>query len=889
MEKKEDSSCIVGRYFADSDVNYYWSPVDAYGAKVTKSKSMALEKELSSGKVLCNKGLWLYDCGDNSIAIVKVNQKKGTLSLHQKRIIDFILTPKSPNEVLSLDEDGYLCRWMYKFKDDLQSWTGAYSKFEKPFDKIEANDSSNRIVVGWSSTNLVVWYFYLQMGIHKSALFYLPTEDFINHPVLNHHTIQNTKAIKIINIKDFVFSTRSNIGFILHDKNIISILDFSTRWIVDKIELEDFTDEIERIFYKDFTQSKNEAEDIDVRCDGTLILTAENNTILYTAEMFSFLSGFKINKNNQLVFKKDKTPKLIKFFESKNLIFLINNSMPYKMYWIQIDKINRFSEDIDVQALTKRFSYIYETSLSFTDKINNPVYFDCYLQEKKQGQNKFTFFLRDKSKINIFGIDDTEVLTTPSKKNEDFSSIALDEQANQSSKWKDLNLDKQNIEKYAQIEKSLINSSKMLRDYGRHSNPLEVEEQKDALNANESDEDELGQINERETESGGNNDKNQLKIEECFEEIRKHILDDEDEKQQERFENKAILSNISETANSQANMNLNLSLEISEKSGAKVKVVKYDINSNDFDEAGGDLDDSKNNSQILDKEENKDDSSFRNDDSMRRSTPSKSMIESEYQRNLIEKNKKRRNRLEREARGSTKHDSVEKAEIIEETKDQQPKNPINNRQNLRQMLNKGKSLIESKSKANENTNPAQEGKVNAIVNEEIKEPIVMIPKVEVPLVDLEDDKNIEPEVEVEETKEIEEIEEFLPEQSNKSSKAKPQSKPKQSESNAQTSSKPENKKKANENNKNVEVYEWNYWKVRGNSRQNKFEKSIEELVASTLKEQLPELLAETVKQNIAVSIVKQAKAELSGIHKENYDRVEKQILEYAEVKINESK
>ena len=150
----------------------------------------------------------------------------------------------------------------------------------------------------------------------------------------------------------------------------------------------------------------------------------------------------------------------------------------------------------------------------------------------------FTFFLRDKSKINIFGIDDTDILETPSKLNEDFGSIGLDEQANQSSKWKDLNLDQQNMEKYANIEKTLLNSSKMLRDYGKHSNPSEVEEQKEILKSSLSDdEDELGQINERETESGGNNDKNQQKLEEYFEEISKNILDDEDEKQEERFEN----------------------------------------------------------------------------------------------------------------------------------------------------------------------------------------------------------------------------------------------------------------------------------------------------------------------------------------------------------------
>ena len=84
MDKKEDTSYLVGRHFADSDVNYYCSPVDAYGAKVTKSKLMALDKEMNSGKVLWNKALWFYDWGDNNIAVLKFKQSKGFFSQHQK-------------------------------------------------------------------------------------------------------------------------------------------------------------------------------------------------------------------------------------------------------------------------------------------------------------------------------------------------------------------------------------------------------------------------------------------------------------------------------------------------------------------------------------------------------------------------------------------------------------------------------------------------------------------------------------------------------------------------------------------------------------------------------------------------------------------------------------
>lgn len=233
-----------------------------------------------------------------------------------------------------------------------------------------------------------------------------------------------------------------------------------------------------------------------------------------------------------------------------------------------------------------------------------------------------------------------------------------------------------------------------------------------------------------------------------------------------------------------------------------MKIVKYDINLNEFDEAGGDLNDSKADSLAIDKEENKTDLSFRNDDSLRMSTPSKSMIESDYQRNLIERNKKRRNRLEREAKGSNKHDSVEKAEIYEETKDPQPQSLMNNRQNLLQMLNKGRSLIESKNKSSEDTNLAQEGKVNAEVIQEVKIAVEKVPTVEVPITDLKEDTIFEPELE-----ESKEAEDTLPEQSNKSSKVKTHSKPKQTEGNSLQISKADNKKKTAENNKNVEVYE----------------------------------------------------------------------------------
>ena len=150
---------------------------------------------------------------------------------------------------------------------------------------------------------------------------------------------------------------------------------------------------------------------------------------------------------------------------------------------------------------------------------------------------------------------------------------------------------------------------------------------------------------------------------------------------------------------------------------------------------------------------------------------------------------KRRNRLEREARSSTKNDSAEKNEIIEETKDQQPTPFVSNKQNLLQMLNKGRALLESKQKSGEDSNTAQEGKVNAEQVEEVKESIEIVQKVEPIPQEIEEDKTPDPIVD-----ERKESEDTSPEQSNKSIKNKTNQKSKQLENN-QVTSKPENKKK----------------------------------------------------------------------------------------------
>ena len=109
-------------------------------------------------------------------------------------------------------------------------------------------------------------------------------------------------------------------------------------------------------------------------------------------------------------------------------------------------------------------------------------------------------------------------MNTPELENEDYDIISSNEQSNQSSKLKELNIDKEGKEKYAQIESKLNKTSKMLADYGKQPQPAEPEEQKDVSKSpsEDNDNDELGQINELETESGGNIDRNPTKPEEAI-------------------------------------------------------------------------------------------------------------------------------------------------------------------------------------------------------------------------------------------------------------------------------------------------------------------------------------------------------------------------------------
>ena len=163
----------------------------------------------------------------------------------------------------------------------------------------------------------------------------------------------------------------------LHDKNMVSVIDLVNVSIISQMQLNQFKEDIEGIYYKNFSQegaSKTTASDGEP--PGTLILTAEGNSILYTAELYNFPEGLIISKNRQLVFKKDKTPKLLKFLDNENFFFLVNKTAPYLMYAIKLEAFYDPTRELEMQARNKRFSYIYETSLSFAEKLTDPVDFD---------------------------------------------------------------------------------------------------------------------------------------------------------------------------------------------------------------------------------------------------------------------------------------------------------------------------------------------------------------------------------------------------------------------------------------------------------------------------------------------------------------------------------
>ena len=121
----------------------------------------------------------------------------------------------------------------------------------------------------------------------------------------------------------------------------------------------------------------------------------------------------QIIRNCQFAFQKDKTHKIIRFSESTNMIFLLNEQAPSKLYAIKLEALE--DKGVDIQAAKKSFTYIYETSLSFETKLTNIIDFDCYLQERTTGGNQYMFFVRDKSKISLFGITESNISIKPSE------------------------------------------------------------------------------------------------------------------------------------------------------------------------------------------------------------------------------------------------------------------------------------------------------------------------------------------------------------------------------------------------------------------------------------------------------------------------------------------
>jgi hypothetical protein len=436
---------------------------------------------------------------------------------------------------------------------------------------------------------------------------------------------------------------------------------------------------------------------VDERPLGTLIFTAENNIILYTAELFNLNSGLTVSKHNQLTFKKDKTPKIVKFIEGSNLIFLLNEQAPYKLYSVRIEPLADKNNELEMQALTKSFTYIYETSLSFDPKLNNPIDFDCYIQEKKNSDVKtFMFFIRDKVNIILFGFDEQLISCRPIKLNEDFAMQNSDEQSTQSSKLQNLKIDPEDREKFAKLEKNLENSSKILSSYSGKAN-VEKEETKKFVKDSE-----IGQISERETESGGN-DKQPSKDEKLIKETK-----DLDERI-DNFERSDCNDSFSKQSQS-------------DKSSAHkdIKIVKYSLESNyASDEAGGNLkeyDDNNENNLNEDLKESNDESiGFIN--KVRHTTVSKNKITSD----LSEKNKMRRSRHEREAKEiASSQDVDEKPLQIEESKGSQSTSYMHNQNQMFSMLSKGKMILENRSSPEKQANK-QDDAQRSTGEEEIKE------------------------------------------------------------------------------------------------------------------------------------------------------------------------
>lgn len=492
------------------------------------------------------------------------------------------------------------------------------------------------------------------------------------------------------------------------------------------------------------------------------------------------------------------------------------------------------------------------------------------------------FFVRDKNKISIFAAGEREICTPPNKVNEDFVTSSSDEQSTQSTKLKELNIDRENREKYAQLEKNLENTSRMLADYGKQPHPSNFEEQKEPnKKAMKDTEDvELGQINEKETESG-DIERNQSKSDLHSKPPRPQF--EEEHKHEERYESS---SNFNENSTKEE-AKVQKSFDKKENSRRDVKIVSYNLDSQLSDEAGGNRQESNDEkientqNEYLNNTDEADATDFIN--KVRSSPASKNLMDSDYQRSQMEKLKKRRNRSERETHGSTIPETDEKQEDVEESKEEQPKSFINNQMKMFEMLNRGKQVMQKITPFEQTYEPQEEKQRSSVSAVEDVKHNVEEAKAE--------HSNQQPQEEAAEIPVNDESKQEELQQDHVARQAQKQKispKGRHSEPGQKKESKLE-KHRQSESSKNAETYECNMCKTRNPARSNKFEKSVEELVVASLREQLPELLSETVKQNVAASIVKQTKTEMAGIHSSNFKRIEQTVMTFAETKIDESK
>lgn len=208
--EKEDTPKFVGRVFPDEETNYYSTPVDAYGAKLTSSKFMQIKGETDGHKVIANKTVCFYDSGDSNIQVIRVKKEKAKFEQHQANIVDFIQAPDVGNEMFSLDKNRICMRWCYKFKDRLETSTVGGVTFDKGITNIESNYSQkNRVIVGWSSKVVLITYFLFDQQRGPTACtFYVPTQEYLSGNRNTQLEIQNDANYSLNDIKDVVFSTR---------------------------------------------------------------------------------------------------------------------------------------------------------------------------------------------------------------------------------------------------------------------------------------------------------------------------------------------------------------------------------------------------------------------------------------------------------------------------------------------------------------------------------------------------------------------------------------------------------------------------------------------------------------------------------------------------------